>query len=272
MTRAVEELWLVAQGSQFVDADTLSAAVESAAASPEPLDYRTRLLIRDSLTALESYWGDQRFHQWLARSPSREKIESVRDPDYFDEDPEEIGFPSIARRVMDATKPDNVVEFFKVLSRHVQQRTQLNVGGSLALILRGLLSRNTEDADVVNEVPPHLRNQHDVLYNLAARFKLQLAHFQSHYLPKGWEGRIELFRSFDLLDVYLVDRYDVMVSKLCSKRDKDLDDLRAMKSRIDRERLKARLIDSGSALLAEERLREAAKFNWYVLFDEQLPA
>jgi hypothetical protein len=271
MSRAVDELWSIAQGPPYIDAAALAAAIESAAGSGEPLDYRTRLLIRDSLAALESHWGFERFHQWLTLSPVHGEIERARDPDYFDKDPEEIGFPSISHRVMDPTTPEAVLEFFRQLSRRVRKPTVLNVGGSLALILRGLLSRNTEDADVVNEVPAELRNQHDLLHQLAHDFGLQLTHFQSHYLPTRWERRTELFRSFGELDIYLVDAYDVMISKLCSKRSKDLNDLRAMKPQMDKAILVARLKDA-AALLAEERLRTPAKDNWYVLFGEDLPA
>jgi hypothetical protein len=272
MTRAVDELWSVAQGTPYIDANALAAAIESAAASEEPLDYRTRLLIRDSLSALQSQWGKNRFERWLFASSVHEKIERARDPRYFDSDPAEVGFPSLPYRVMEPTTPQVIAQFFRELSRLVRRPTQLTVGGSLALILRGLLSRRTEDADVVNEVPSDLRDQHDALHDLLRRFGLQLTHFQSHYLPQGWEKRIQLFQSFGDLDVYLVDAYDVMVSKLCSKRAKDLDDLRAMESQFDRNLLADRLKDSAATLLAEQPLCEAATHNWYILFGEDLPA
>jgi hypothetical protein len=270
VSHAVDELWSVAAGLPHVDADALASAVEAASHSSDPLDYRTRLLIRDSLRALEARWGHDDFHQWLSASPYCKQIERARDPECFDKDPAEIGFPSLARRVVDVTKPETVIEFFRVLSRHVRQPTRLNVGGSIALMLRGLLSRQTEDVDIVNEVPAELRNQHDILHQLVDRFGLQLAHFQSHYLPGGWEHRLRSFEVFNDLEVFLVDPYDVMTSKLCSKRAKDLDDLRAMKAHIDRENLKSRVVDAGKSLMVETKLREAAIENWYILFGEQL--
>ena len=195
MSQAVDELWTVAINTPYVDAAALASAIEAAAENPaESLDYRTRLLIRDGLHALEGHWGRDRFSRWLSQSPVRDNIERARDPEYFDKDPQEIGFPSLSRRVVDVTKPETVLEFFRLLSRHVRRPIRLNVGGSLALILRGLLSRRTEDVDVVNEVPPELREQHDVLHQLAAQFDLKLAHFQSHYLPKGWERRLRSFQ------------------------------------------------------------------------------
>src|SRR6266542_5335730 len=50
MSSAVDELWSVARQQPQVDANALARAVE--AACTEPLDYRTRLLIRDSISAL----------------------------------------------------------------------------------------------------------------------------------------------------------------------------------------------------------------------------
>ncbi|MEO6435781.1 MAG: DUF6036 family nucleotidyltransferase [Tepidisphaeraceae bacterium] len=272
MSHAIDQLWSVAGGTPHVDADALASAVEAAAQTGETLDYRTRLLIRDSVRALESHWGSDQFTNWLSRSPVRDRIEQSSDPNSFDHDPAEIGFPSLTRRVVDATKPEIILEFFRTLSSHVRQPTRLIVGGSISLMLNGLLSRRTEDVDVVDEVPAELRRQHEALEQLATRFGLQLAHFQSHYLPSGWERRIHSFQIFDQLDVHLVDPYDVLVSKLCSRRAKDLDDFRALKPHLDRNLLTARLTEAGAALLAEVPLREAAKQNWYVLFGDELPA
>ena len=246
MSQAVDDLWTVAGALPHVDADALAAAIEFAVQSSQPLDYRTRLLIRDSLVALQIHWGPVRFTRWLTGSVFREAIERASDPKNFDPDPE-IGFPSLTRRVVDVTKPQTLIEFFRTLSRHIRQPTQLIVGGSVALMLSGLLSRQTDDVDVVNEIPAELRAKHDVLEQLVERFGLKLAHFQSHYLPRGWQRRHRSFQVFGELDVRLVDLYDVMLSKLASSRDKDLDDLRAINPQIDRERFKTRVIDAGES-------------------------
>src|SRR5947207_3409460 len=143
MSHAVDDLWTVAGTLPHVDADTLAGAIESAVQSTEPLDYRTRLLIRDSLIALQIHWGPAQFGRWLGGSAFREGIERASDPKSFDPDPQEIGFPSVARRIVDVTKPQTLIEFFRALSRHIRQPTQLIVGGSVALMLSGLLSRQT---------------------------------------------------------------------------------------------------------------------------------
>ena len=152
-----------------------------------------------------------------------------------------------------------------------QKSVRLAVGGSIALILYGLLSRATEDVDVVDEVPVELRSLHAVLDELERHYGLHLAHFQSHFLPAGWENRLHALGSFGRLDVFLVDRYDLFLSKLFSARDKDFDDLRQLLPFTDRQTLTQRLGDSCTGLLGEPALRQNAERNWYVLTGQALP-
>jgi hypothetical protein len=76
---------------------------------------------------------------------------------------------------------------------------------------------------------------------------------------------------FGHLDVYLVDVYDVVVSKLFSAREKDLDDLRAVASRIDKQVLESRVRQSAAPLRGEQRLAENAQRNWYIVYGEPVP-
>ena len=134
------------------------------------------------------------------------------------------------------------------------------------------LSRATKDIDIVDEVPEELRNQHRLLDDLALRYQLQLAHFQSHYLPSGWERRVRSLGAFGQLQVFIVDPYDIFVGKLFSMRTKDRADLNALASHLNRERVAERVRQSTAGLRGDPRLLDAAKQNWYVLFGEPLPA
>jgi hypothetical protein len=60
-----------------VDATALADAVEAAALSDAEMDYRTRLLVRDSLDALKSHWGHERFDAWLFNSPQRQQLDTI---------------------------------------------------------------------------------------------------------------------------------------------------------------------------------------------------
>jgi hypothetical protein len=265
MVVQAKNLWSLVLERHQLDPEDLAEAIRDQAGEVE-LDFRTRLLIRDSVLALQNYWGRQRLLAWLDRCPMRERIEFI-----LREDLGEPGFPSLSRRVMQTTRPEQVREFFRELGMHLHRPVQLYIGGSIALILPGYLSRPTEDVDVVDEVPAELRSQRELLSQLEERFALQLAHFQSHYLPMGWQQRVHSLESFGQLQVYLVDVYDVFLSKLFSIRTKDRDDLRMLKPQLEKETIIRRMKETTASMLAAPPLRQRAADNWYILYGEALP-
>jgi hypothetical protein len=259
------DLWSLVRGRPQIDPNDLADAIVQQAAA-EPLDYRTRLLIRDSVDALQGYWGREGVERWLDTCEWQEKIEAICGEDF-----EEVGFPSIKKRIMEKTNPETVEQYFRELSRLVRKKMVLSVGGSIALIVPGLLVRHTDDVDIVDEVPEELREQHDAIDALHVRYGLLLTHFQQHYLPSGWASRLSYHGTFGDLQVYFVDPIDVFLSKLTSKRTKDLDDLRVLARQFDKEKIGQRLKDTMQSILASHDLREQAKQNWYILFGEDLP-
>src|SRR5687768_16175766 len=104
----------------------------------------------------------------------------------------------------------------------------------MALILGERLTRRTEDIDVVDELPEVVRAERELLDGFTARYGLRVAHFQSHYLPMGWEARVRSLGRFGQLDVFLVDELDIAVGKLFSAREKDRDDLRVLAGQIEK--------------------------------------
>ena len=76
MTLAGLDLWTLTRGRPQIDPHDLAEAVAVQAAGDD-LDYRTRMLIRDSIEALKSYWAAERFEQWFAICPERETIEAI---------------------------------------------------------------------------------------------------------------------------------------------------------------------------------------------------
>ncbi len=266
MPATTTDLWDLVHGRPQVDPDELAAAAEEQVRRGD-LDFRSRLLVRDSLEALRRHWGEPRFAAWLARSPVREELERIQK-----EDLGEPGFPSLARRLMETLRPETVRQYLRELGQHVRRPTPLRVGGVVALILPGYVSRGTEDVDVVDEVPAELRSQHALLEELERRYGLHLGHFQSHFLPSGWEDRLHSEGSFGGLQVFLVDPYDVFLSKLFGGREKDRDDLRQVAPRLDRETLVRRLGETTTALQTDEALKQRAEQNWYIIFGEALPS
>jgi hypothetical protein len=262
---SMSDLWDLVWGKPHVDPAALARAIEAELRSPD-LDYRTRLLIRDGTNALEQYWGWERLSEWMSNSPVRARLEAIRK-----EDLGSSGFPLLKEQLMNRTEPETVKEFLRELGSRIETPAKLVVGGSIALILTGNIARATADIDVVDEVPEPIRNKHELLEDLKQRYRLLLTHFQSHYLPKGWEDRLEHFGQFGSINVYTVNAYDIFVGKLFSNRTKDLDDLRAMKPLIDKQKLHNRLSDTTASLMNDPSLRHAARHNWYILFGEDLP-
>jgi hypothetical protein len=266
MVAATKKLWSLVWGSPQVDPGDLACAIAEEAGN-EPFDFRTRLLIQDGLKALEQYWGAGRFEQWLEKCSGRKKLEEI-----LLENLGEAGFASLKERLMEKTDPEIVRQLFRELGTHLHRSTRLTVGGSIALMLTGKLARATEDIDVVDEVPAEIRSQHKLLDDFRKRFGLQLTHFQSHYLPSGWEKRVHGLEPFGRLRVYLVDPIDVFLSKLFSKRTKDLDDLRALAPQLDKNTIIQRLRETTAALRADESLRQYGEKNWYIVYGEPLPS
>lgn len=260
-----KDLWSLVKYRPYVDAAQLAAAIQDQVARQD-LDFRSRLLIRDSLNALHQHWGSRRLEDWLAHSPVRDLLESI-----WREDLGEPGF-FLEERIVTRTDPEDIRRMLRALGDPLDRPVCMIVGGSAALILPGLLTRATDDIDVVDEVPEPIRTNYPLLKELKDRYGLQIAHFQSRYLPTGWEKRLCSLEPMGKLQVYLVDGYDVVVSKLFSRREKDKNDLQMLISQLDKEILVRRLRDGTASLRQEEQLRKAAEHNWYILFGEPLPS
>ncbi len=261
----MSDLWDLVWGKPAIDAGQLANAI-AREAGREGLDFRTRLLIRDGSQALEDYWGVQRHQGWIRKSGVGARLQTIRD-----ETIGPVGFPYLRESLMERTEPDTIRQLLRDLGTRIHHPVNIVIGGSGSLILQGFLSRATQDIDVVDEVPAEIRKEHALLDELRQRYRLALTHFQSHFLPSGWEGRVHTLGSFGLLHVSVVDINDLFLSKLFSPRHKDLDDLRLLWPQVDGAVLKQRLRDSCAGFLAEPALRAHAERNWYVLTGEALP-
>jgi hypothetical protein len=265
MTAETLDLWSLVRKRPQIDPGDLAEALREQS-KEEPLDYRTRLLIRDSIEALKDYWGAPRLESWLAACAEAGRIRAICDEPF-----EKVGFPSIRRRLMDKTEPDHVHQFLQDLGRRLQGQHRIYVAGSIALVLPGYLVRHTDDIDVVGEVPKEIRDDHALVKSLQDRYGLHLGHVQPHYYPKGWQDRAHSLAAFGRLQVFLLDVYDVVLGKLYSARDKDLDDLRVLIPQIDKDVLIRKFQQSAADFIASPRLGEIATDNWKILFGEDLP-
>jgi hypothetical protein len=259
------DLWSLVRNRPQIDPNDLAEAVVNQAAD-EDLDYRTRLLIRDSVEALREFWGRERFTRWFANSPHSERFESIC-AERFDE----VGFPSIKKRLMDKTDPKTIRQFLEHLGERLQKPLRIYVARSVALILPGYVSRHTDDIDIIDEVPAEIRNNHTLIDQLQTSYGLEFGHVQRHYFPSGWENRIHSMTPFGKLEVFLLDVYDVFLSKLFSVRLKDMEDMRVVAPQLDKSTLAEKLKNDCQDFLATPRLLKMAQNNWKILFGEDLP-
>jgi hypothetical protein len=257
--------WALVWGQPYVDSATLAAAIEhDLGRDPHP-DFRSRLLVRDAAVALRSFWGARRFAGWLADSPAGQRIQAI-----LEEPLGEPGFPFVRRQLVERIGSIEVRQIFELLGRAVHNPVEVYVAGSIPTLILGLTARPTADIDIVDEVPAAIRRQRATLEKIEADYGLTLGHVQSHYLPANWQQRRHWFGEFGGLRVYLVDVYDIFVSKLSSRQEKHRQDLRVLAARLDRETAKRRLLEDGHAFLRGGRLRAQIEENWRFLFQEPL--
>lgn len=257
--------WHLVWGQPYIDSATLASAIEKDLQRDPHPDYRTRLLARDAASAIRSFWGARKFRCWLAASPARERIRAVLKESF-----PEVGFPHIRRRLVNSIGEVQIKQIFALLGEQIHDRVEVYVAGSIPTLIEGLTARPTEDIDIVDEVPPAIRNQRTVLRKIETDYGLRLGHVQSHYLPTGWEKRRRFLGDFSGLRVYLVDAYDIFVSKLSSKQEKHRDDLRVLASKLDKETARRRLFNAGRAFLNDPQQRPRIEANWQFIYQEPL--
>ena len=264
MSAQILDLWSLVQDRQYVDPQELAVALEEQAVQA-PLDFRTRLLIRDSADALQRYWGKERFTIWMNGSSACQAIAAI-----CREDLGKPGFPFLGRQIMEATRPETVRQLLHELGYELRRATAIYIAGSIALIVPGYLARRTLNLDIVEEIPEEVRNLR-AREELEERYRLPLSYLQSHYLPTSWQNRAHSLDTFGRLTVFLVDVYDVFLSKLFSRREKDRDDLRALVSQLEKDVITRRLHETTKPWLTNSELVQHAQKNWQILYGEPLP-
>ncbi len=120
------------------------------------------------------------------------------------------------------------------------------------------------------EVPVEVRKQRALLRKIENNYGLRLGHVQSHYLPANWMNRRQFLDDFGGLRVYLVDPYDIFVSKFSSKKEKHKDDLRVLALKLDKGTAKQRMMGDGRAFLEDPHQRPHIEANWQFIYQAAL--
>jgi hypothetical protein len=260
------DLWELTHGKPQIDPADLAEAVCQQAGQAD-LDYRTRLLIRDSVTALRTHWGEKRVENWLAGCPHRERIEAVGAEEF-----DKIGFPTIPRRLIDKTKPEVLLQLLDGLGQQMSQETTVCISGSVALILSGYLSQHTDDIEFVHDFLTAIQGSQALREKLEGATEFIFGYVPGWCFPHRWRERVHLVGTFGKLQAFRLDVYDVILSKLFSERQGDLDDMRLCVPQLDQATL-LRLFQEECALLLERPSKsKTARWNWQFLFGEPLPS
>jgi hypothetical protein len=249
-TPATLDPWRLVWGQPYIDSRTLAAAIEQDLQREPRPDFRTRLLVRDAALALRGYWGAPRFAQWLVASPVGPRIRAI-----LEEDLGATGFSIIGRRLVDSIDSTQLSQIFELLGGAIHHRVEVHIASSIPTLVKELTARPTLAIDFVDEVPAEIRRQRTLLRESESEFGLKLTHVQSHYLPAHWQDRRHWLGAFGGLRVYLVDEYDIFVSKLSSKLKKHQLDLRVLALKLDQETPRHRLLTDGRTFLDDPRLR-----------------
>ena len=261
----IPDPWQLVWGQPYIDSRTLAAAIEQDLGRNGQPDFRTRLLVRDAAAAIRSFWGPRRFTRWLSANPVAPMIRAI-----LDEELGESGFTSIRRRLVNSIDFPQIRQIFEILGRGIDGPVEVHIAGSIPTLIKGLTARPTNDIDFVEEVPVEIRSQRAVLRTIETQFGLTLGHVQSHDLPAHWQNRRQWLGDFGELRVYLVDEYDIFVSKLSSKQEKHQLDLRVLARKLDKSVAKRRLLTDGKAFLDDAGLKLQIEENWRFVFQEPL--
>jgi len=252
-------------GQPFIDAARLATAIDyDLMHTPDP-DFRTRLLVRDAGRALRSFLGRRKFARWLAASPVGDRIRTI-----LQEDLGKPGFRDIGRRLVASVSMTDIQQVLQLLGQGVHGRVEINIAGSVPTLIHGLTARPTDDIDIVDEIPPEIREQRPTLQKIKKEFGLSLGHVQSHYLPPNWQRRRQYLGDFGGIRAYLVDSIDIFVSKLSSKQEKHKQDLRVLAKKLDHDKAKQRLLDDGRVFLDDPSLRSQIEENWQFIYQKSL--
>jgi hypothetical protein len=253
-----------------IDPRSLARAIETVVGEPN-LDWRTLQLVKEGWVALEQSIEPGLLTNYLRVHTSIQVAEAIRArTDDAGNSHCEVKFPSLKERLMTHLSPTTIRQFLRELGTAIAHPATITMGGAASLVLRGLLSRATEDVDVVDEVPAEIRDEREILQNLSARYGLRMTHFQSHYLPRGWESRTIDFGTFGKIQVRLVDALDIIAGKVFSARPKDLDDFRLLSLNLNKEQLRQRVLQGSTSLTSSDQNRRQAITNWYIVYGDDL--
>jgi hypothetical protein len=117
MATQTKDLWSLVLDQPYVDPTVLTEAIEAQVRARD-LDFRSRLLIRDSLNALRHFWGSSRVEDWLNLTPCRSQLQAI-----WEEPLGEPGFPFLRDQIMDPTRAETIKQMLRDIGVEIRKPT-----------------------------------------------------------------------------------------------------------------------------------------------------
>jgi len=127
---------------------------------------------------------------------------------------------------------DDILKRMKALDQHASlefsndSRFHVIIVGGGALVLRGYIARSTDDIDVLDA--------DNKLYGLMERYDMN-GNVNAHVFsfPCNYEERAIPIWSGEKIDYFTASLEDIVISKICGGRDRDLEDLEVLAKSVD---------------------------------------
>jgi len=132
-------------------------------------------------------------------------------------------------------------------------RFQVVIVGGGMLVLRGYIARSTEDIDIL-DADSRLFDLME-LFDMNGRVNAYMNSFPYHY-----ENRIDLIWSGKKIDYYTASLEDVVISKICAGRGKDIIDISEISDNINWETLERLAKDEEELRLIKMSARDYMNF------------
>ena len=171
---------------------------------------------------------------------------------------------------MDSIDLTRIKRIFDLLGRVIRGPVEVHIAGSIPTLIKGLTARPTGDIDFVDRFPRKFaastrccERSRPILASNWGMSSLIICRLDGLIAGSG-------YGDFGGLRVYILDEYDIFVSKLGSKQKKHQSDLGVLALKLDKEVAKRRLFSDGRSFLDDPKLRAQIEENWRFIFQEPL--
>ena len=217
----------------------------------------------------DRYWGSRRFKQWLAGSPVGQRIRAIlRGRSAANRDSPRSGdgwWSTIDLTTISAGSST-------CSGRAIHGPVEVHIAGSIPTLIKGLDGPTDRLTSISwTRFPRRCSPAAATSYERSKPISVSSWATCSPTISRfTGRDRRQWLGDFGGLRVYVVDEYDIFVSKLSSKKEKHQSDLGVLALKLDKEIARRRLFTDGRSFLDDPKLRPQIEENWRFIFQEPL--